>query len=259
MFKTILKTAVLSAITITFLSACGAATRAINGAASNAVNLALQDAEKRYLGNIKEVIDENGNTIQVTLDENGKRIQVSTDDNGNHILTSTSVSKVLTSAPIPEDNWTWRVDFDDNVGAECLYSYCHWYGYDDINPSSVPFKWITAQATYAGKVEANINKFYYANDIRFSVDFVNETISSGAVQMGDYTLTINGKLSTPEYNRYQEAYPLVTSTDAAIIDGYSEGSMVGIIGRDKFVGAFRGKKPRDGRYSFVGRFSTVRQ
>ncbi len=128
MFKTILKTAVLSAITITFLSACGAATRAINGAASNAVNLALQDAEKRYLGNIEEVIDENGNTIQVILDDNGNSfqvnlddfgnifqvkddngnpIQINTDGNGNSILTSTSnVGKKTTGFRYYSDSHT---------------------------------------------------------------------------------------------------------------------------------------------------------
>ncbi len=254
MFKTILKTAVLSAITITFLSACGAATKALNGAASNAVNLALQDAEKRYLDNIEEVIDENGNTIQVILDENGKRFQVSTDDNGNHILTSTSVSKVLTFPPIPEDNWTWPVNYDDNVGVECDYNRCLYHGYD--YGTETPFRAATAKATYAGKVEARIEETNYANDIKFSVDFVNETLISDAVLMGDNTLTINGKLRTEQWNLH--VHP--TFSASVIIDGYQEGYANGIIGRDKMVGAFRESFAPSNRQSrFIGRFSTVRQ
>ena len=258
MFKTILKTAVLSAITITFLSACGAATKALNGAASNAVNLALQDAEKRYLDNIEEVIDENGNTIQVILDDNGKRFQVSTDDNGNSILTSTSVSKVLTFPPIPEDNWTWRVNYDDNMGVECTYNRCRYHGYEygDDYHITTPFNRPTAKATYAGKVEARIEETSYANDIKFSVDFVNKTLISDAVQMGDNTLTINGELRTPKWDSF--LHPAFNVT--VIIDGYQEGYGNGIIGADKMVGAFRENSARSNRNSrFIGRFSTVRQ
>ncbi len=163
MFKTILKTAVLSAITITFLSACGAATRALNGAANNAVNLALQDAEKRYLGNIEEIIDENGNTIQVTLDENGKRIQVSTDDNGNPILIAS------TAPPTPNNEVlyvhvhgknhpaSWQVNYDDKAGISCVErnSFCSVNGFDSRIPEYQFFTWDTAKATYAGNVKGN--------------------------------------------------------------------------------------------------------
>ncbi len=83
MFKTILKIAVLSATTITLLSACGAATKALNSAADDALNAALAKAEKRYLGNIEEIIADNGEIIQVYTDGNGNRFQVNLDDFGN--------------------------------------------------------------------------------------------------------------------------------------------------------------------------------
>ncbi len=78
MFKTILKIAVLSATAITLLSACGAAKKALGSAADDALNSALTKAEKRYSGDIKNFIDENGNSI---IDENGNPIINENGDN----------------------------------------------------------------------------------------------------------------------------------------------------------------------------------
>ena len=104
MFKTILKIAVLSATTITLLSACGAATKALNSAADDALNLALAKAEKRYekryteaISNLtddngvplKVYIDDDGNPFHLTIDENGDPIKVTIDDKINSIKAKT--------------------------------------------------------------------------------------------------------------------------------------------------------------------------
>ncbi len=256
MFKTILKTAVLSAITITFLSACGAATKALNGAASNAVNLALQDAEKRYLDNIEEIIDENGNTIQVTLDESGKRIQVSTDDNGNHILTSTLAPVV----PELDANKFWAVIYKNDRGVRCRLHYCeaYWHnteGFKYDPPAIFPhLNGNDVTAIYAGKVEANIAGINYANDVEFSVNFDGYRIPSGEIPMGDHTLELTILLNR---NRgYRAVNPEIRGS--VYMDGSHRASqLIGIIGENKLVGAFTSKK--ESELDFVGKFSTVRQ
>ncbi len=89
MFKTILKIAVLSATAITLLSACGAATRALNSAADDALNAALAKAEKRYEKRYTEAIsnltDDNGDLLKVYIDDDGTPFHVTIDENGDPI------------------------------------------------------------------------------------------------------------------------------------------------------------------------------
>ncbi len=85
MFKTILKIAVLSATAITLLSACGAATRALNSAADDALNAALAKAEKRYTEAISNLKDDNGDPLKVYIDDDGTPFHVTIDENGEPI------------------------------------------------------------------------------------------------------------------------------------------------------------------------------
>ncbi len=140
MFKTILKIAVLSATAITLLSACGAAKKALNSAADDALNAALAKAEKRYLGNIKEIIDENGNTIQVYTDENGNHFQADLDRFGNHFQVKDDNGNPIQvtindeSNPIITTAVRTTAEICSATSAQNLWGYC------DNDEASIPRK-----------------------------------------------------------------------------------------------------------------------
>ncbi len=104
MFKTILKIAVLSATAITLLSACGAATKALNDA--------LRDIENRaHSADTQNNIDDNGNPIPVDID-----------DFGNPILAAPTTADICSG----KHTWQlWESPCDnDEASIQRLHEYC---------------------------------------------------------------------------------------------------------------------------------------
>ncbi len=121
---------------------------------------------------------------------------------------------------------------------------------------------------YNSHVKASIDGIHYAKDVEFLVDFSNQTIESGATQLGDHTLTLNGVLTAPERvvvnNTYVPApsnslYVLFDGT--AVIDGYAEGLIKGAIGETRMIGGFENyiSSGESGNGYFVGAFQANRQ